>query len=105
LLQANLSSSAVREVMRGNHARSHALLTKLIETGQERKEIRTDLPAADIAHVFKQTVFGTLLMWSVYGDRSLLERIHTAFDLLWNGIAPQAETNPAHAAPDGGVEA
>src|ERR1700749_169991 len=103
LLQANLSSSAVREVMRVNHARSHALLTKLIETGQERKEIRTDLPAADIAQVFRQTVFGTLLLWSVYGDSSLPDRIHMAFDLLWNGIAPQAETNPEHAAPDGGV--
>jgi len=103
LLQANLSSSAVREVMRVNHARSHGLLTKLIETGQERKEIRTDLPAADIAQVFRQTVFGTLLLWSVYGDSSLPDRIHMAFDLLWNGIAPQAETNPAHAAPDGGV--
>jgi AcrR family transcriptional regulator len=103
LLQANLSSSAVREVMRVNHARSHALLAKLIETGQERKEIRTDLPAADIAQVFRQTVFGTLLLWSVYGDSSLPDRIHMAFDLLWNGIAPQAETNPAHAMPDGGV--
>jgi len=103
LLQANLSSSAVREVMRVNHTRSHALLTKLIETGQERKEIRTDLPAADIAQVFRQTVFGTLLLWSVYGDSSLPDRIHMAFDLLWNGIAPQAETNPAHVMPDGGV--
>jgi AcrR family transcriptional regulator len=100
LLQANLSNSAVREAMRVNHARSHALLTKLIETGQERKEIRTDLPAANIAHVFKQTVFGTLLMWSVYGDSSLPERIHTAFDLLWNGIAPKAEMNPARPMPD-----
>ncbi|HZC65674.1 MAG TPA: TetR/AcrR family transcriptional regulator [Candidatus Dormibacteraeota bacterium] len=100
LLQANLSSSAVRELMRENHARSHALLTKLIETGQERREIRTDLPAADIAHVFRQTVFGTLLLWSVYGDSSLPERIHAAFDLLWNGIAPQTETKPAHSMPD-----
>jgi AcrR family transcriptional regulator len=103
LLQANLSSSAVREVMRVNHARSHALLTKLIETGQKRKEVRTDLPAADIAHVFRQTVFGTLLMWSVSGDSSLPDRIHAAFDLLWNGIAPQAETNPARAMPERGV--
>jgi AcrR family transcriptional regulator len=89
LLQANLSSSAVREIMRVNHARSHALLTKLVQTGQDRGEIRNDLPAAQIAHVFRQTVFGTLLMWSVYGDSSLPERIHAAFDLLWNGIAPR----------------
>lgn len=89
LLQANLSSSAVREIMRGNHARSHALLAKLVQTGQDRGEIRNDLPAAEIAHIFRQTVFGTLLMWSVYGDGSLAERIHAAFDLLWNGIAPR----------------
>lgn len=97
LLQANLSSSAVREIMRGNHTRSHALLAKLIQTGQERREIRDDLPAAEIAHVFRQTIFGTLLMWSVYGDSSLPARIHAAFDLLWNGLAPRAVAGtPAH---------
>jgi hypothetical protein len=53
--------------------------------------------------VFRQTVFGTLLMWSVYGDSSLPDRIHAAFDLLWNGIAPQPVSKPAHALPDEGV--
>jgi hypothetical protein len=89
LLQANLSSTAVREIMRENHKRSHALLTRLVQTGQDRREIRSDLPAAEIAHVFRQTIFGTLLMWSVYGDSSLPDRINAAFDLLWNGLAPR----------------
>jgi AcrR family transcriptional regulator len=89
LLQANLSSSAVREIMRLNHSRGHALLTCLVQTGQDRGEIRSDLPASEIAHVFRQTVLGTLLMWSVYADSSLPERIHAAFDLLWNGLAPR----------------
>ena len=89
LLQANLSSSAVREIMRENHSRGHALLTRLVRTGQDRREIRSDLPAAEIAHVFRQTIFGTLLMWSVYGDSSLPARINAAFDLLWNGLAPR----------------
>jgi AcrR family transcriptional regulator len=89
LLQANLSSTAVREIMRENHKRGHALLTRLVETGQDRREIRSDLPAAEIAHVFRQTIFGTLLMWSVYGDSSLPDRINAAFDLLWNGLAPR----------------
>jgi AcrR family transcriptional regulator len=105
LLQANLSSTAVREIMRENHARSHVLLTKLIQTGQDRREIRTDLPAADIAQVFRQTVFGTLLLWSVYGDSSLPERIHKAFDLLWDGIAPRQNAESTNAAKEfnGGV--
>jgi hypothetical protein len=100
LLQANLSSTAVREIMRENHARSHALLTRLIQTGQDRREIRTDLPAADVAQVFRQTVFGTLLLWSVYGDSSLPERIHKAFDLLWDGIAPRQNAAPPEEAKE-----
>jgi AcrR family transcriptional regulator len=89
LLLANLSSTPVRELMRENHLRGLRLVTRLVETGQDRREIRRDLPAEEIALVFRQTVFGTLLMWSVYADSSLPARIHAAFDLLWNGIAPR----------------
>jgi AcrR family transcriptional regulator len=99
LLLANLSSPSVREIMRENHARSHALLTRLVQTGQDRREIRTDLPASEIAHVFRQTVFGTLLLWSVYADSSLPARIHAAFDLLWNGLAPRASAASAAKIP------
>jgi AcrR family transcriptional regulator len=95
LLQANLSSPSVREIMRRNHERGHALLTKLVEAGQKRGEIRNDLPAGEIAHVFRQTVLGTLLMWSVWGDSSLPERVHAAFDLLWHGLSPRETRRPA----------
>src|SRR6202163_1919800 len=72
LLQANLSSTPVREAMRGNHTRAHELLTAFVEIGQARGELRNDLAAGEIAHVFRQTVFGTLLFWSLYGDDSLV---------------------------------
>src|ERR1700690_3452539 len=95
LLQANLSPPSVRETMRRNHGRGHALLTKLVQAGQDRGEIRNDLPAGEIAHVFRQTVLGTLLMWSVWGDSSLPERVHAAFDLLWHGLSPRETRRPA----------
>src|SRR3981189_2414640 len=78
MLLANLSSTPVREAMRGNQARGHALITEFVAIGQQRGEVRNDLPAGDIAHVFRQTVFGTLLVWSLYGDDSLAIRIRTA---------------------------
>src|ERR1700722_16097876 len=68
LLLANLSSTPVRDGMRINQTRGHQLLTEFVEIGQQRGELRKDLPAGDIAHVFRQTVFGTLLIWSLYGD-------------------------------------
>jgi AcrR family transcriptional regulator len=89
ILQANLSSSSVRSVMRGRNARAEGLLTQLVQIGQERGEFRADLPALELAQVFRQTVSGTLLMWSVYGDASLAERIEQAMEILWMGMAPR----------------
>jgi AcrR family transcriptional regulator len=94
LLLANLSSTPVREGMRINQARGHQLLTEFVEIGQERGEVRNDLPAGDVAHVFRQTIFGTLLVWSLYGDDSLATRIRTALDVLWQGLSPREGLTP-----------
>jgi|SRR5271170_4863969 len=96
ILQANLSSSSVRSVMQAKHARAEALLTELVQIGQDRGEFRRDLSALELAQVFRQTTFGTLLLWSVYGDASLPERIHTALNVLWLGLAPR---DPVISAP------
>jgi AcrR family transcriptional regulator len=89
LLQAYLSTTVVREAMVDMQGRVQALHTQIIRMGQERGEIRTDFPASEMASVFRQTIFGTLLMWSLYGDASLTERIRTALDVLWSGLAPR----------------
>jgi AcrR family transcriptional regulator len=89
ILQAYLSTSTVRIAMRENQARGHGLLTQVVQLGQERGDFRRDLPAGELAQVFRQTVFGTLLMWSLFGDASLPDRIHTALNVLWQGLAPR----------------
>jgi AcrR family transcriptional regulator len=89
LLLANLSSTPVREGMRINQARGHKLVSEFVQIGQDRGELRNDLPAGDIAQVFRQMVFGTLLVWSLYGDDSLATRIRTALDVLWQGLSPR----------------
>lgn len=94
LLLANLSSTPVREGMRINQARGHKLLSEFVQIGQEHGELRNDLPAGDIAQVFRQTVFGTLLVWSLYGDDSLAARIRTALDVLWQGLSPRDGLRP-----------
>lgn len=88
LLLGYLSSNAVREVMTEKQERALALHTQIIEIAQSRGELRTDMPAIEIAHVFRQTIFGTLLMWSVTGDATLRERMRLALHMVWSGIAP-----------------
>jgi AcrR family transcriptional regulator len=102
MLLANLSSTPVREAMRVNQARGHALITEFVEIGQERGELRKDLPAGEIAHVFRQTVFGTLLIWSLYADDSLANRMQTALEVLWQGLSPRV---PPVQQPSPGVAA
>jgi AcrR family transcriptional regulator len=87
LLQANLSSVPVRGGMVRIHDRNRALLGRLIRHGQDRGEIRTDLPAEEIAQVWRQTIFGTLMFWSLVGDASLVARMEMAMRLLWDGMA------------------
>ncbi len=79
--------------------RMHGLHTQMIQLGQDRGEIRNDLPAAEIAQVFRQTIFGTLLIWSLYGDATLHSRIETAFNLLWSGLAPRGNSAALLPAP------
>jgi AcrR family transcriptional regulator len=89
LLQAYLSTTPVRSAMIDLQKRVHALHTEIVLIGQERGEIRKDLPASEIAHVFRQTIFGTLLMWSLNGDATLHARMESAFNVLWSGLAPR----------------
>lgn len=99
LLQAYLSTTPVRAAMMDLQRRVHELHTQMIQLGQDRGEIRADLPAAEIAYVFRQTIFGTLLIWSLYGDATLHSRIETAFNLLWTGLAPRGSSGQPVPAP------
>ena len=89
ILQGFLSNSPVRETMLALQKRVLELHTQMVRLGQQRGEIRDDLPAVEIAQVFRQTIFGTLLIWSLYGDASLYARMEAAFEVIWSGLAPR----------------
>jgi AcrR family transcriptional regulator len=89
LLQAFLTDSPVRESMLNLQNRVLAIHTEMIHIGQTRGEIRKDLPPEVIAHVFRQTIFGTLLLWTLHADSTLLTRMEDAFEVLWSGLAPR----------------
>lgn len=95
LLQAFLANTAVREPMLDLQRRVTAIHTEMIRMGQERGEIRDDVPPEELAHVFRQTIFGTLLIWSLYGDSTLLNRMERSFEVLWTGLAPRTEPAPS----------
>ena len=99
LLQAFLTDSSVREPMLNLQNRVIAIHTEMIRLGQTRGEIRNDLPPDVIAHVFRQTIFGTLLIWTLHADGTLLSRMEDAFKVLWSGLAPRGSPSPDPAVP------
>jgi len=99
ILQAFLASTPVRESMLEFQKRVLSLHSEMIERGQHRGEIRSDLRPIEIAQVFRQTVFGTLLMWSLYADSSLLDRMESSFEILWNGLTPRNNPQPQSVLP------
>lgn len=98
VLQANLASEPVRKMMKQTHARAQELLTRIVVIGQQRGEIRSDLAAQEIAQAIRQSLLGTLLMWSLYGDASLESRLEAGFRVLWEGVMPRAAEKRAGAA-------
>jgi AcrR family transcriptional regulator len=89
LLLAFLSNPEVRQAMMDLQTKVLALHSEMVQLGQERGEIRDDLAPIEVAQVFRQTIFGTLLIWSLYGDASLHSRMDSAFEILWSGLAPR----------------
>ena len=89
LLLAFLSNPEVRQAMMDLQSKVLALHSEMVQLGQERGEIRNDLAPIEVAQVFRQTIFGTLLIWSLYGDASLPSRMDSAFEILWSGLAPR----------------
>jgi len=92
ILQANLSSLPVRQAMKEIHANASGLLARIIEEGQKRGEIRRDLDPLVIAQTLRQSLLGSMLLWSLYGDLTLEQRVQNVFDVIWNGIS----TSPTH---------
>lgn len=99
LLLAFLSNPEVRHAMMDLQSRVLALHSEMVKLGQERGEIRNDLPAIEIAQVFRQMIFGTLLIWSLYGDSSLQARMDSAFEIIWRGLSPRNVSNAALVVP------
>ena len=77
--------------MRDIHTQATALLARIVKVGQDRGEIRNDMDPLDIAQTLRQSLLGTLLIWSLYGDGSLesrIENVLTFCGMVWQMEMP-----------------
>jgi len=87
MMAALLSSEPVRRMFVEKIFRGRRILAELISLGQGRGEIRADREPLEIAEVLQQTVFGTMLVWSLEPSESLRRRMELVIAVLGPGLA------------------
>ena len=91
LIATLFSSDPVREAMVATMARGRKLLEEILEFGQKRGEVRTDVSLDEMALAFQQCVFGTVLLWSIHPPSSLKKRLDVAFGVFWSGVSSHSQ--------------
>jgi AcrR family transcriptional regulator len=87
VMTAFLSNEEVRQVMREEIAgRARRILADVLAIGQKRGEVRTDRTALEVARSFQQSLFGTVLLWSLNPSEPLTEVVGCTVDVAWNGM-------------------
>ena len=87
VVSAFLSNEEVRNVMREEIAgRGRLILAQILALGQERGEIRDDVKPIELAGALQQSLFGTLLLWSLNPVDPLPGVIEKMVGVLWTGM-------------------
>ncbi|HXE75684.1 MAG TPA: TetR family transcriptional regulator [Candidatus Xenobia bacterium] len=86
MMVANLSSEAVRAVLRRKLMRGRRLLAEIIAYGQRRGEITRRRKPIELARLFQQVTLGTFLIWAAFPQSKLDGWIEPTFELYWSGV-------------------
>lgn len=91
LVSSFLASARVRETMAQNMYKGRAILSEILQIGQTEGEIDRALSAESLALVVQQSFFGTLLIWSLGGKRSLRAAMENTFQHFWRAASPSGK--------------
>ena len=86
LLATVFTNEDIRKLLVGTLTRGRSHLERILTLGQERGEVRRDLPVSAMARNFQQSTIGTLMLWSLDTPSNLSRRIDTTFEIYWSGI-------------------
>ncbi len=86
LTTAFFSNETIRTRMAEGLGRGRDMLAELIEKRQQSGEIRSDLPAKEIASSFQRIILGTMMVWSFAPDRTLEEHLRDMVNVFVKGI-------------------
>ena len=87
LMSALVGSDQVRQLASNAMAEGRKRLTRIFTLGQKQGEIRRDRKPEAMAWIFQQTLFGTIVLWTIQPETPLKPRIDQSFEYFWAAIA------------------
>jgi AcrR family transcriptional regulator len=85
---ANLSCAPVRAQLQNRIQRARELMAQIFALGQERGEIRRDIPAAELGALIRLIFMGVTVAWAVNPESSL----RGTAERVWELISPRLES-------------
>lgn len=95
ILVAPLTSDSVREFMADKMTEGRNRLQEIFELGQQRGEFRADLPPSSMARAFQQSIFGSLVLWSIDSKGDLFAWLDIWLELFLGGLDPAKAVSSA----------
>jgi AcrR family transcriptional regulator len=84
---ANATCAPVRAGLQERMRRGRRLLAQIFALAQKRGEVRSDLPALELARFTQLVFFGVTLSWSMVPDTPLTKTAENVWDLFCPGVS------------------
>lgn len=86
LVTAVAGNEAVREIFLGALQRGRQLISEIFFIGQQRREVRADREPLEMARIFQQTFFGTMVLWTLHPPSELADWVDSTMEIFWSGV-------------------
>lgn len=86
LVSAVVGSEEVRQIFLSALQRGRGLLEQIFDIGQQRGEIRADREPLELARIFQQTFFGTMMLWTLHPPSELSGWVDSTMEIFWSGV-------------------
>jgi AcrR family transcriptional regulator len=94
LMRVFLSSDVMRRFASTRLEQARHTLATALKWGQQRGELRQDVDAELMAFWFQQSLFGSVFLWTVSGDKPLKPWLEKSFKQYWSAVAaPKGSRN------------
>jgi AcrR family transcriptional regulator len=86
LLVPVFASPEVRRQLVENLDKERVLLARLLAGRQKKSELRDDLTPDEMARLYQQSIFGTVIIWSLDSSKPIGDRLKEMLDVFLSGI-------------------